>query len=389
MSIMVPNTRRPPASCGTAKGEYRLVMDSPGDAGIGLVKSLRSVCSCSDREIARRIFQSPSLLLSDLDRNAAEKLSGILNQTGAKTRVLPAGREFVEGKGEYEIALVVRDIERIGDVLATVCRLLHVQPVEVINLMVRSPAGLAGNLSLAAAEAFRDSLSVAGAELDISKYREARFDVFLGRSDDMDRRRIREILVRAGIDTPPVRNENGSPQPMAATDLGWNEVDRVRKELTRFSEQVKILNRDFARFDIVLQRTGDHPRKVSEILKDRFGIPGTVHARLLGALPVALAREVPCAEVGGHLNALESAGATAGANMTSLQTFDLRIDTVESPEKTISILAMLGGKQASSLPSLRNAGLPALVEGPFTPLQARWLQKDLRAVGTRCALKLR
>lgn len=70
------------------RGPARVVVNSLGSAGVGLIRSLRHVLPYSDADIAALLFQAPSLLLAGLEPQPAEAIAGLLRETGLDCAVL-------------------------------------------------------------------------------------------------------------------------------------------------------------------------------------------------------------------------------------------------------------------------------------------------------------
>ncbi len=368
--------------------DAKVIIDSPGNCDVRMIRSLKTVCPQNEQEIARMVFQSPSVLLDALDTDKARQISTILNEAGAHTRIAAADEHIEQGTGEYELAIVVPDISRVGHIFQEILVMLQVKPMEAVRLMVQSPAVMVGKLSRAAANAFAGRLRKVGAEVDLSRYQEAAYDLFVSDPDLHDLNRLNEIFNRNGIRRKANGDAGWSKSSFALPGLNWSLVDRIRDELREFDGKVKLLNRDFSRFDISLKSRGDNPQAVMEVLRKQFGIPESVHQKIFKALPVVIAREVPFNRMQQHLDELTRAGAEADARLTSLQTFDLRIKKSGDTEKSMDILRLLG-LDSIPLNRYRHKRAPFTIEGPFSPLQARWMQKDLRSVGNQADLIMR
>ncbi len=368
--------------------DAKIIIDSPGNSDARLISSLKTVCPQNEQEIARMVFQSPSVLLDGLETDKARQISSVLNEAGAETRIAAADEQVEEGTDEYELAIVVPNISHIGHIFQEILVMMQIKPMEAVRLMVQSPAVMVGKLSRAAADAFARRLRRAGAEVDLSRYQEATYDLFVSTLDLPDLNKLNDTLNRNGIRRSGNGDAGWSKSFFALSGLTWAQVDRIRGDLRVFDGKVKVLNRDFSRFDILLKSGGHDPQTVMEVLRNRFGIPESVIDKLLKALPVVIAREVPFNQMQQHLGELTQTGAEADARLTSLQTFDLRIEETGDAERSRDILRLIG---LGSVPLNRYQHMraPYTIDGPFSPLQARWLQKDLRTVGNQVDLIIR
>lgn len=386
------------------QGSARLIVRSIGTAGVALARSLRHVLPFSDADIAALLFQAPSEILSGLDQPRAEAMAGLLRETGLDCAVLDTGESVNEGRGDYEVALAVRDVERMPALLVEVVRLLGVDAATARSIVCRAPALLLGGISEATVNALRARFDALGADIDASRPAEARFDAFLGECPATVRERALERL-RAAIgtfelSTPAASGASGSAGsgptgsrptlgsssgPVAVFGLDHATADRVWRELRQSNVPVHVVNRDFARYDVVLQAAPDTDG-VRRHLTTRAGIPAGVVSRVLANLPVVVHRALPHADLEAVLAELTQAGARAVAEPLAFQRFAVSLGEVRDARALVPVIGLITGMdEAAASSALR--GRPARIAGPFLSVQARWLQHELRRAGADARLE--
>ncbi len=365
------------------RGPARVVVNSLGSAGVGLIRSLRHVLPYSDADIAALLFQAPSLLLAGLEPQPAEAIAGLLRETGLDCAVLAPDAVILEGVGDHEAALSVREVTHIPALLLEVMQLLGVDLATARTLLCSSPAVLLGGISIATVDALRARFTALGADLDASRSADARFDLFLGDCPAAIRDRAVDRL-RAAVGPLAISAPHG-PGPLVVPGLDVAAAGRVWHELRQCDVPARIVNRDFARYDVVLQAASDNAA-LRLHLTARAGMPAALVPRVLGKLPVVIHRNLRHAELAAVVAELAEAGAEASAEPLAFQRFNLALGEVRDVRPLVPVLSAVAGMdEAATLTALR--GRPPRLAGRFPPLQARWLQHELRRVGVEARLE--
>lgn len=362
-------------------GPARLVVRSIGSAGVTLIRSLRHVLPCSDADIAALLFQAPSVLLAGLERAQAEGIARLLGETGLDCSVLDPDAVITEGMGDHEVALSVRDVAHIPGVLVEVVRLLGVDVATARSLICSSPAVLLGGISIATVEALRARFDALGADLDASRSADARFDLFLGDGPAAIRDRAIDRL-RAAVGPLPAAPASG---PLVVSGLDHATAARVWRELRQSDVPARIVNREFSRYDVVLQAAADN-EALRRHLTVRAGMPAAVVPRVLGKLPVVIHRGLRHAALEMVVAELAEAGAAAIVEPLAFQRFNIALGEVREPRPLVPVITAIAGMdEVATLTALR--ARPARLAGLFPPLQARWLQHELRRAGVEARLE--
>lgn len=358
-------------------------MRSIGSAGVTLVRSLRHVLPFADADIAALLFQAPSELLTGLEPPQAEGIAKLLRDAGLDCVVLTGDEAFASGQGDHEVALSVRDVQHVPAILVEVVKLLGVDVATARTLVCSAPAVLLGGISLATVEALRTRFAALGADIDASHTADARFDLFLGECPPAVRERAVDRLYSVlGPSAPPRQTAAG---PIVIAGLDHATATRVWRDLRASDVPARIVNRAFARYDVVLHTAADG-EALRRHLTDRAGMPAKVVPRVLASLPVVIHRGLRHADVEAALAELADAGATAVAEPLAFQRFNLTLGEIREPRPLVPVISAIAGlDEAAALTALR--GRPARITGQFPPLQARWLQHELRRAGVDARLE--
>jgi|JI6StandDraft_1071083.scaffolds.fasta_scaffold00477_16 hypothetical protein len=371
------------------RGPARLVVTSIGAAGVTLIRSLRHVLPLADADIAALLFQAPSELLAGLEHRQAEGIAQLLRETGLECAVLDAGEPLDEGSGDHEVALSVRDVAHIPAVLVEVVRLLGVDVATARALICGSPAVLLGGISIATVNALRARFDALGADLDASRSEDARFDLYLGDCPAAIRHRaidrLRAAIGPLELSAPAPSGPSGTSGPLVVLGLDHATAARVWRELRQSDVPARIVNREFSRYDVLLHAATDND-DLRRHLTARAGMPAAVVPRVLARLPVVIHRGLRHAALESVTDELARAGAAIVVEPLAFQRFNLTLGEVREPRPLVPVICAIAGMdEAATVTALR--GRPARLAGMFPPLQARWLQHELRRAGVDARLE--
>ena len=232
--------------------------------------------------------------------------------------------------------------------------------------------------------ALRRRFEPLGVELDVSQPAHACFDLFLGDCPPLDRERVRQLLRTFKI--PDVAGRPNDAQPLLAVGLSKVKADQLWDQLRRTSLPVRLVNRDFQRFDLRLDDAPQTPAMV-EFLVTTTGMPERIALRVLQKVPIVVQQNIPFAVMTEHLETIVALGGTASGHLLAFQTFSLVVEKVGDPTATVQLLQVLGGlSQAEALAAI---GPTEVMAGTMTNPQARWLQQEIKRNGGESRVVLR
>lgn len=370
--------------------KYKIVIDSLGAAGAGLMRSLASALNWPANRVARLMYLSPQVLDAGLEREKAQKLLDMLGETGLQASMLPQHEPFTEGEPDFDIALSVRNFAHIGGILELIVHVLGVGPEKAREIVCASPALLMGGVSRATVDALRPRFAALQCDLDVAHRHTSLYDLLLAPCPEILRHRVLEIV--AGHvnepDAPANPRDGDRPNGMIAAGLSHAQATRLWDELRGCGATVQLVNRAFERFDVLMQQAQDGP-ELRSYLSEQARIPAKVIEKLLDRLPIVILRQLNAAQVERALTDLSALGVETEAQLTTFQAFDLSIDTVsERKDRAVRVLSSLTDRsQAAAASTLHE--LPARFQGPFSSVHARWLQAELKAAGADSRLLLR
>lgn len=371
MSPTAPDTvASPPVN------DHRIVVNSIGDAGARMVGVLKQVLPHSEARLAALLYQAPSEIVGGLSHAQAEQINDLLRSTGLDSRVLGKGERFTPGDAGHEVALAITSTENMAAIAGLVMDVLGVKLDTAREILCASPIVLIGSVSANTVAALRRRFAPLGVELDVSRPAEACFDLFLGECPPLDRERVLQLLRTAGI--PTVAGRATDAQPLLAVGLSKAQADQLWDQLRRTSLPVRLVNRDFERFDLRLEEAPPTPAVV-EFLVATTGMPERIALKVLQKVPIVIQQNIPFGLMTEQLEAVAALGGRASGQLLAFQTFSVVVEKVGDVTATVQLLRALGGlSQAEALAATGPTRTPV---GTMTNPQARWLQQEIKRCG--------
>ncbi len=374
------NSALHPDQPAESPGPWRIVVDSIGDADASLLRALKRISPLPETRLAALLYQAPAILAGGLERESAEAINEMLQQAGLESRVIDGDTAFEPGDDGHELALEVGDFCRMGEVAELVVRVLGVAPPTAKKILCTSPTVLLGKVSAATAGALEQRFAALDVELIVSRAGEALFDVFLGDCSHGDRMRAVQALRGLGVEVAD------GDQPLLASGLARADADRIWERLERTSLPVRVINRDFERFDVRLDQAPASVEMI-EFLTTSTGMPEAVAYKAVERTPLVTHPNVPFVEMGALLETIHQLGGEATADLLAFQSFALEITRagdLPSSAKALEVLADCEAAEALAIVRERRQ-----IAGPLTPPQARWLRWELTRAGTETRMVLR
>ena len=353
-------------------GGYRLLVRSIGTADAAVIPALRRLRGGPDVELASLLYRAPSELLTGLDEETGTKLRDLLSETGVDVDLTPESESFERGTGDFEVALVVRQFDRVVSIFEETMRVLGVDVDAARKLVCAVPAVMIGGVSEATVEALRNRFAPLGVEVDASRTKDALFDVAVETGDEMTRKLLGSVLAEVGLTA--TWSDRGQ---LLATGFDSATATRIWEQLSRTAAKIRILNRDLQRFDVRLESapTSD---AMKEWLIGVTGMPARVADIALTRMPFMLAENVSAARTVELLGQAHALGARASGILLALQRFALVVKPGGDRAALRPWVEAIAG-HADAVNFAR--GGTTRMAGPFTKTQARWLQYELRRGG--------
>lgn len=385
-STSAPNEAPPAATTAmapdTAAG-YGILVHSIGSADASIVAALKSASKLPEQLLAYRLLQAPSMLFRNLPRDLAEAAVDVLRNAGVECETQHQDASFTPGDAEHEVALVVRDMQKMSAALESVATFLGVSTVDARRILCASPAVLIGRVSAATVTALQKRFAPLGVDVDVSRPALAEFDVFMSEHSPEVRKAAEKTLEDLGLNVLGSAEDKAGPLLVAGISHG--DAERIHAVASRSKWPLAILNRDFQRFDVRLDAAPDTP-EMRAFLVETAKMPENIVPKVLGRLPIVTHPGVRFSEMTKLVKRATDLGGRASGHLLSFRAFALRIDTVGDVQTSTTILRAIGGlSQQAAHESLTRT---KEVVGPLAPTVAKWAQYELKKAGTTSRMVL-
>ena len=358
--------------------DYGVLVTSIGSAGASIISALKMASKMPEQILAFRLFQAPSLLFKNLPQTIAADAVKVLRSAGVECEVQHKDETFTPGDADHEVALVIRDVNQMSALLESVMLLLGAPVAQAKQVLCTTPAVLVGKVSASTVEALRRRFAPFGVEVDASNTPRAKFDAFLADGVTATvRAQAIELAQTNGIEV--CLGKGGGTEPIFATNLNREDAEKLHSLMARSKYPVIIVNRDFQRFDVRLEKATPSS-ELTAMLVETAGMPERVVPKVMTRLPVVTHSNVRYSEMQQIIGRLGALGAVASAQLISFQSFSLAIEKVGDLPTSTMILRGIGGLSQENAETALTRTRRA--DGPFSSTLARWLQVELKHAGT-------
>lgn len=366
---------------GVFGGDTRLVLESVGTADAAALRAIRQLVPGAVQEIARLVYQAPSELTRGLRADAAVEMQELLGRLGFRVRVAPADAAFEAGVGEFELALVVKAVACLPQVIAEAAAFLGTDLSTARQLVCRSPAVLVANVSEATVAAVRDRFGRLDVDVDVSRSSAARYFAVVA-VDTPGLRRIVQDAVRGIAADAHIAEADAA---LIVEELNLRQAEALWERLRRTGARTSIGNHDLARYDVSLVHAPDTPA-MREMLA-AAGVPARVVPRVFGTLPLIVQQNVGHAAMQSLLDRVAAAGGLARGLPHSFQRFALKLRSVSDPAGAIKALVTCADMpQAAASAAVRQA--TGALFGNFGRTTALWLEHILTLQGADAEIEI-
>jgi hypothetical protein len=379
MTLTAPNAMAPPT-----RNDHRIIINSIGDAGARMVGVLKQVLPHSEARLAALLYQAPSEIIGGLSYAQAEQINNLLRSTGLDSQVLGKGERFTPGDASHEVALAIKNTENMAAIAGLIMDVLGVKLDKARAILCSSPTVLIGNVSANTVAALLRRFEPLGVELDVSQPARACFDLFLGECPPLDRERVKQVLRNFKI--PTVAGQTTDAQPLLAVGLTKVQADQLWDQLRRTSLPIRLVNRDFERFDLRLDEAPQTPAMI-EFLVTTTSMPERIALKVLQKAPIVIQQNIPFTLMTEQIETIAALGGRASGHLLAFQTFSLVVERVGNATATVQLLQVLGG--LSQAEALAAVGPTRVMAGTMTNPQARWLQQEIKRSGGESRVVLR
>lgn len=360
------------ADLATRDDGFRLVFHSIGGAAPGDAAAIALGLGVPVTPVMEALYRAPSVLVDGLSPEIGDRMRALLTEMGCRVTLDPMTAPVPAHAPLHDVALHVANTARYGAITAALAGFLGTSTEDAARLVATPPGIVLGGVSRATIDALAERLGP-GADLVASEPARALYDLFLGPCDGITRSRLFGDLRRAGF--APLADAGCilTGLTKAQADAVWEAHGRVR--------DLRVVNRDFLRFDLVLTGGGPSPVAI-RALTETAGIPVHIAPRLFDEGEITVMEAVPHADVAPAMESLTAAGLGIRAVLVTFLHLGVDVVAAQHPRALRDTLKAIGIDATEH--DLRR--LPYRLPWRLPELQARLLRDTLEAAGARADL---
>ena len=284
-----------PISGSTSGQTRRVVIRSVGTAAAGVVGALRQALPFAEERLAACIYQAPAELLGHLDQTTAEALARALMTMGLEVETLGPSETFTPGGPDYDVALAIQGTDRLLDAAREIATFLGVPFMQARQILCACPTELIGKVSANTVAAIRRRFEPLGVAVDVSRREGAVFDLFVGDCPPPQQAEVQRCLREAGLLTGDAGEAGDALRPRVLAGLREPDAKACYERLKGCRAPIRIVNRDFQRFDVRLEEARDTLAMV-EFLVESTGMPEAVAKKVPARTPIVIQHNLPYRE---------------------------------------------------------------------------------------------
>jgi len=361
-----------PDTLPSTKAQHRIVVNAVGTAKPAMCAAVAKGLGLTTSVVVSRLYRAPAVLIEGIDESLAEQMTTLLCNIGYDAEVQNVNEPPPAKSTLYDVAVYIDDPMAFLPTVKCISKFVGM-PEENASEMVLTPPGIVlGSVSEATILSFKDQLCE-GCSIISSITEEAEYEIFLGHTAEIVRRRILSDIKDSDI---PLVGETG----LVASGVDHNTAQALWRR-HQASGAMRVVNRDFLRFDLVCMGIEEGvqsgtPEQIA-LLKSLVGIPEDMIEEVLNSLPITLLEAVPNNAVEENVLALTEVGLTMRADLISFQVLGLQVESTSDAAATSNILKGYGLLQEdTSLPIP-----PFTVEGRLPELRAKIIKSSLEEAG--------
>lgn len=362
--ISMPNT-----------GSYRVLVKSVGSALPSVTAKIAAGLGLPVSAVISRLYRAPTILVDEVDQPVALHLSSFLNDLGYQTEVQNSAEPAPAQASLYDVAIYIEDTRQLEHAVKSLAHFVGMSEAEASGMIMSPPGVVLGSVSEATVQAFIEKMGSTVSVIS-SIPEAARYDFFVGEAPEVVRKRLHADMVNAGL------TMTGQPG-LVATDID-HATSREFWKRYQATGALRVVNRDFLRFDLLLLGTetaGAPTPEQIELLQNRAGIPPEMISEVFRELPITLLEAVPSGEIAEQMEAFAETGLKVRADLITFQMLGLKVLSFSNRTALQQSMEEFGLLQRGEvLPRP-----PFQIPGVMPELQAKVIRAALEDAGARVA----
>ncbi len=355
--------------------QYRILIKSVGSALPSTSAAVAKGLGLPTATVVSRLYRAPAVLVDGLDKPLAQRMLSLLSDIGYEAEMQGETEPAPTPVPLFDVAIYIEDAQRLQHAVDIVAKFIGITETDATKMIMAPPGIVLGSVSEATIRSFKDQM---GEKISVisSQPKKASYDLFLTDGPDVVRSHLLADIAKAGLAS------NGT-SGLVVSNVDYATAQDLWKR-HQASGLLRIVNRDFLRFDIILNRADTVNRPDQEQIKALellAGVPAEMAEDVFSEASITLLEAVPSAELTNYMEAFSKARLNVQANLITFQTLTLEVQSISNHVSLLRTFERLGlPKQGATLPRP-----PFRIPGAMPELQARVIRTALEDAGAQVA----
>lgn len=311
----------------TTATQYNVIIDSIGASNPASSKILADVLGIPVEVILKGLYNTPTVLFSEVEEELATKSVSMLKQLGMEAHSSVSTEPLPQKPEKVDIGVYIKDLQKLAEIIDELSIFLGCPKDEALKLLMNDPCVILGGVSLATAEALRKRID---AEVIVRNPKEEKYTIRLIKEDPMLRNQLKNYLKFKEIEIDAKNVES-------IENLSYEMSQEIWRKF-QSTGLLKIVNQGFQRFEIILtavdKTNPDYKTKLTELAE----IPEEVIDDVLENLPIQIEPSINRKDVAAQIEKYKAAGLTCTSKLVQHNNYKLVIEESQDLDKTREIL---------------------------------------------------
>jgi hypothetical protein len=351
----------------TGENTFHVVIDSIGSANPSASKMLSDVLGTPVELVVQALYNTPTVLFSNIDANLANQCNELLTTLGMVSRIQPSTEPVPERQEPVDVGVYIQDIENVPIVAKKLSEFLGCSLQEAFNLLTNDPCVVLGNVSESTALALCERLET---EVIISSPKKDLYTLFVSSENEN-----KMLLHKLQSHLKYLKLNVDLDKTNCITNLDYKTGQNIWKKF-QATGLLKMTNQSFQRFEINLVSVDESNKNYRTVLTEEIGMPAEIIDNVINSLPIQLEASANGKTVADKLELLGAAGLHCTAHIIKPNNYKLIIEEMGD----------LPGVQAVLTQYISNEEIPTTEEHwefpkPLGDLLYRCIADELEEVG--------
>lgn len=327
--------------------------------------------------VVSRIYNAPTVLIDEVDESIATQMISMLVSIGFVAEVQSINAPPPVAAELYDVAIYLEDARKLHHAVKKLSEFVGINEADASHMILSPPGIVLGSVSQVTVQALSDQM---GSEISVlsSPANTALHSLYIKKEATAAvYNRIVEDIKHAGYSI----NDQADP---ITTNIDHLTAKNLWQRY-QATGMLQIINQDFIRFDLVLQKNQAYsslnPEQI-KVLKSLANIPAEIAVDVVNSAPITLMESIPNTKIDKHIQAFSEVGLDVTASMITFQLLSLAVLHVTDNKNFAHVLQSFDlHQEGQALPAT-----PFQIPAAIPELQARVIRAALEDTGAEVDL---